>query len=93
MEEMEEVWRRLKLNDEEDSLIEIRQEMLSSMKLKGERSLVGKVWKVGKPLEFQEIGGNCFVIMFVNRRDKLEVLDGCPWLLDSHMFVLKEFDG
>ncbi|KAF5464598.1 hypothetical protein F2P56_014667 [Juglans regia] len=52
-----------------------------------------KVWKVGKPLEFQEIGGDCYVITFVNRRDKWKVLDGCPWLFDSYLFVLLDFNG
>ncbi|KAF5445531.1 hypothetical protein F2P56_034577 [Juglans regia] len=111
MEEMEEVWKRLKLNDEEDCPIEIRRGVCDSMEQKGERSLIGKiiserrigkevarsmmekVWKVGKPLEFQEIGGNCFVITFANRRDKWKVLDGCPWLFDSYLFVLLDFNG
>ncbi|XP_040994340.1 uncharacterized protein LOC121240882 [Juglans microcarpa x Juglans regia] len=111
MEEMEEVWRKLKLNDEEDCLIEVEKGVRGSMDLKGRRSLVRKiiserrigrkiarsmmekVWKVGKPLEFQEIGGNYFVITFVNRSDKMKVLDGCPWLFDSYLFVLLHFDG
>ncbi|KAF5450097.1 hypothetical protein F2P56_030474 [Juglans regia] len=111
MEEMEEVWKRLKLNDEEDCPIEIEKGVRGSTELKGEISLVGKiiserrigkevarsmmekVWKVGKPLEFQEIGGNCYVITFVNQRDKWKVLDGYPWLFDSYLFVLLDFNG
>ncbi|XP_042944558.1 uncharacterized protein LOC122278436 [Carya illinoinensis] len=111
MEDMEEVWRRLKLNDEEDGPIEIQNSDSSLLNLKSERSLVGKVismrrigkevirsmmeriWKVGKPVEFQEIGSNCYVITFVTRKDKVRVLDGRPWLFDNHLFVLKEFEG
>lgn len=52
-----------------------------------------KVWKVSKPLEFHEIGSNCFVITFVTCRDKLRVLDGCPWLFDNYLIVLKDFDA
>lgn len=55
--------------------------------------MMEKVWKFGKPLEFQEIGSNCFVITFVIRRVKLKVLDGCPWLFDNYLFVLLDFDG
>ncbi|XP_041026979.1 uncharacterized protein LOC121267185 [Juglans microcarpa x Juglans regia] len=105
------IWRRLKLNDEEEISIEVQKNMLGLTKGKGERSLVGKVlsdhrigrevvrsmmekvWKVGKPLKFHDIGSNCFVITFVNRRDKMRVLSGCPWLFDNHLFVLKDFDG
>ncbi|XP_041016206.1 uncharacterized protein LOC121258731 [Juglans microcarpa x Juglans regia] len=111
MEEIEEVWRKLKLTDEEDCPIEVGQGVHGSMDLKGRRSLIGKiiseriigrevarsmmekVWKVGKPLEFQEIGGNCFGITFVNRSEKMKVLDGCLWLFDNHLFVLLDFDG
>ncbi|XP_035551114.1 uncharacterized protein LOC118349691 [Juglans regia] len=52
-----------------------------------------KVWNVGKPLEFHDIGNTCFVISFVNRRDKVRVLNGCLWLFDNLLFVLKDFDG
>ncbi|XP_042988656.1 uncharacterized protein LOC122316186 [Carya illinoinensis] len=111
MEEMEEVWRRPKLNDEEDCPIEIQKKWTGVMRGKGDRSLIGKivlerrigkdtarimmerVWKVVKPLEFQEIDRNCYVITFVSRRDKLRVMNGCPWLFENHLFVLKEFDG
>ncbi|XP_042942757.1 uncharacterized protein LOC122276936 [Carya illinoinensis] len=111
MEEMEVVWRRLKLNDEEDCPIEIQKRWTGVMQGKEDRSLIGKivlerrigkdtartmmkrVWKVGKPLEFQEIDRNCYVITFASRRDKLRVMSGCPWLFDNHLFVLKDFDG
>ncbi|KAG2719693.1 hypothetical protein I3760_02G001800 [Carya illinoinensis] len=93
MEEMEEVWKCLKLNDEEEQPIEIQQNSIGALRLKGERSLVGKiisdrrigkevvrsmmekVWKVSKPLEFYEIGSNYFVITFVTRRCKMRVLE------------------
>ncbi|XP_042953524.1 uncharacterized protein LOC122290065 [Carya illinoinensis] len=111
MEEMEEVWKRLRLNDEEEQPIEIQQNTIGALRLKGERSLVGKiisdrrigkevvrsmmenVWKVSKPLEFYEIRSNCFITTFVTRRDKVRVLEGCPWLFDSYLLVIKEFDG
>lgn len=45
-------------------------------------------------MEFNEIGGNCYVITFVNQGDRDRVLDRCPWLYDNYLFffVLKMFD-
>lgn len=40
---MEEVWRRLELNDEEDCPIEIREEVRGTTKLKGDISIVERV--------------------------------------------------
>ncbi|KAF5445787.1 hypothetical protein F2P56_034811 [Juglans regia] len=109
MEELEEVWERLKLNEEENVPISINvgEEFLS----KAKRSLVGKIivdrtigkevvrrtmekiWSVGKPLVFHEFRANCFIIMFINSADRNRVLRGKPWLFDNHLFVLKLFDG
>lgn len=50
-----------------------------------------KIWKVDKSMEFHEIGANCFVITFANSNDKNKVLEGCLWLFDNYLFVLKFF--
>ncbi|XP_035541505.1 uncharacterized protein LOC118344579 [Juglans regia] len=105
---MEEVWDRLKLNEENMPIaINLGEEFLS----KAKRSLVGeiivdrtigkevarrtmeKIWRVGKPLVFHEFRANCFIITFVNPGDTNRVLRGKPWLFDNHSFILRMFDG
>ncbi|XP_041027018.1 uncharacterized protein LOC121267240 [Juglans microcarpa x Juglans regia] len=111
MEEIEEVWSRLRLNEEENTPIDVNGGEEESIRRRGERSLVGKIcsprrigkeivkatmekiWRVGKPLDFEEIGFNCFAITLASARDKSRVLEGCPWLFDNFLFVLKDFDG
>lgn len=39
------------------------------------------------------MGVNTFIITFKTHADKLKVMDGRPWLFDSHMFILQVFDG
>ncbi|KAF5472716.1 hypothetical protein F2P56_009410 [Juglans regia] len=55
-------------------------------------STMMKIWKVSKPLSFVEIRPNTFVITFVNQGDRRRKMEGCPWLFENHMFVLKLFD-
>lgn len=57
------------------------------------RLMMDKVWRVSKPMEFHEIEGNYFVITFANQSDRNRVLDGCPWLFDNLLFMMKMFDG
>ncbi|XP_040994394.1 uncharacterized protein LOC121240945 [Juglans microcarpa x Juglans regia] len=109
MENLEEVWDRLQLNEEENVSIEINLSEESGVKAK--RSLVGKIisnrviskevvrrtmekiWRVGKLLEFHEFRANSFIITFANPGDKNRVLGGKPWQFDNCLFVLKPFDG
>ncbi|XP_042974300.1 uncharacterized protein LOC122305841 [Carya illinoinensis] len=51
-----------------------------------------KVWKVSRPVAFQEFRSNCFILTFANLRDRSRILDGRPWQFDGHIFVLKVFD-
>lgn len=50
-----------------------------------------KVWRVSIQMEFNEIGGNCYVITFANQSDRDRVLDGCPWLYDNYLCVLNMY--
>ncbi|XP_042965921.1 uncharacterized protein LOC122299602 [Carya illinoinensis] len=111
MEEIEEVWSRLRLSEEENTPIVAIEGQKDSDRRRGERSLVGKIcttrrigkqtvkglmekiWKVSLPLDFEEISLNCFVITFASSRDKTRVLEGCPWLFENYLFVLRDYDG
>ncbi|KAF5481617.1 hypothetical protein F2P56_002257 [Juglans regia] len=111
MEEIEEVWSRIRLNEEENTLIEVNGGEDESIRRREERSLVGKIcstrrigkeivkstmekiWRVGKPLDFEEIVFNYFAISLASARDKSRVQEGCPWLFDNFLFVLKDYDG
>lgn len=111
MEDLEGIWEKLNLNEDENASIDLQLEDSKKISSRGKCSLVGKVcsnrkigreavfstimkiWKVSKPPSFVEIRPNTFVITFVNQGDKRRILEGCPWLFDNHMFVLKLFDG
>ncbi|XP_042950114.1 uncharacterized protein LOC122282228 [Carya illinoinensis] len=57
------------------------------------RSTMEKIWRVERHMEFQEIGNNSFIITFSSKKDKVEVMGGCPWLFDNYLFVLKDYNG
>lgn len=38
-----------------------------------------KIWKVSKPILFQDIKTNSFIIIFANERNHNRILGGKPW--------------
>lgn len=52
-----------------------------------------KVWENSRPFIFIDTCPNLFLVKFENHLDKQRVMQGCPWLFDSGLFFLKEFDG
>ncbi|XP_042958149.1 uncharacterized protein LOC122293721 [Carya illinoinensis] len=54
---------------------------------------MGKVWRISRRAKFQEVGANIFAIQFANEADKMRVMDGRPWLFDSHLFIILPFNG
>lgn len=55
-------------------------------------TIMTRIWRVSCPAKFQGVGRNLFVITFGTKEDKIRILEGRPWLFDSHLFVLKVFD-
>lgn len=56
-------------------------------------ALMVKVWKILGSLSISDVGKNLFVLEFQFKQDLLRVRRGCPWMIDRHLFVLKDFDG
>lgn len=50
------------------------------------------IWRVGKPLEFQQFKPKNFIITFANPGDKYRLMGGRPWLFKNYLFLLKMFD-
>lgn len=57
------------------------------------RKTMKKVWKMSSSVEFQGFSSKCFILTFANLRDKNRILEGRSCQFDSHIFILKSFDG
>lgn len=51
-----------------------------------------KIWRLSKPIVFQEVGKNCFVVIFNTNTDKQKIEEGRPWLFNNNLFILKPFE-
>jgi hypothetical protein len=57
------------------------------------RSTLIRWWKPKDYLSFKVMGGNLFLIEFMNPYDKIRVLEGRPWIFEGNLFSVADFDG
>lgn len=50
-------------------------------------------WKPSWTPSFNVLGGNLFLVDFVNERDKTRVLEGRPWVFKGNLFTVEDYDG
>lgn len=52
-----------------------------------------RIWKLGKPIRFHNMGARFMMIEFEDQSDKPRVLHDRPWNFDKCLILLKELDG
>lgn len=55
--------------------------------------VLSKLWRMEGRVTFKEVQDNLWLVKFLDGDDKHRVLEGRPWLFDSQIFVLQDFDG
>jgi len=56
------------------------------------RALMACLWKTSGNVVFKELHDNIWLIEFSTEANKRRVHEGCPWLFDRNVLVLKEVD-
>lgn len=56
------------------------------------KSTMAKAWKTSKPFTLVDIKPKLFVISFETTANRQKIINGRPWLFDSHLLALKPFD-
>jgi hypothetical protein len=51
---------------------------------------MARLWKTSGIVVFKELHENIWLIEFLSEADKRRVQEGCPWLFDRNVLVLKE---
>ena len=54
------------------------------------KNTMNQIWTISKHALFRPIENGLFVVQFASCRDKMKVLDGCPWTFDQHLVMLQE---
>jgi hypothetical protein len=56
------------------------------------RAFMARLWKTAGKVVFKELQDNIWLIEFSSEADKRRVLEGCPWLFDRSVLILKEVE-
>jgi hypothetical protein len=56
------------------------------------RAFMARLWKTASKVVFKELQDNMWLIEFASEADKRRVLEGCPWLFDRSVLILKEVE-
>lgn len=57
------------------------------------KNTMNQIWAISKHALFRPIENGLFVVQFASSRDKMRVLDGCPWTFDQHLVMLQKVEG
>jgi hypothetical protein len=52
-----------------------------------------RAWQPTGWVSFKTLGPNLFLIEFEHREDKIQIMEGRPWKVDSDLFSMADFDG
>jgi hypothetical protein len=50
-------------------------------------------WKPEGIPSFKVLGDNLFLVELETEKDKTRILDGRPWYVEGHLFVVEDYDG
>jgi hypothetical protein len=56
------------------------------------RAFMACLWKTSGKVTFKELHDNIWLIEFSTEADKRKVQEGCPWLFDRNVLILKEVE-
>jgi hypothetical protein len=56
------------------------------------RAFMAWLWKTTGKVAFKELEDNFWLIEFSSKTDKKRVQEGCPWLFDRNILILKEVE-
>ena len=57
------------------------------------RTTLIRGWKPSGTPNFKVLGDNMFLVDFSNKEDKINVLEGRPWVFACNLFVVEDYDG
>jgi len=56
------------------------------------KAFMARLWKTTGKVSFKELEDNYWLLEFSSEADKKRVLEGCPWLFDRNILVLREVE-
>jgi hypothetical protein len=56
------------------------------------KAFMARLWKTTGKVVFKELEDNIWLLEFSSEADKKRVLEGCPWLFDRNILVLREVE-
>ncbi|KAJ8452602.1 hypothetical protein Cgig2_004938 [Carnegiea gigantea] len=94
---LEDVWRNLKLIEDEDVVISLclygNLMTEKSFNARAVKTVLQNIWKPKKGVVIRDLGENLFAFLFFLAADKDTVLNDGPWAFDGWFPLLKEIDG
>ena len=64
-----------------------------SISLDALRKNMRMLWKPNKSIQISEVEEDLFLVEFGDSRDKMKVMDMCPWSYEKRLVLIQEFDG
>ena len=106
-EELEELWHKLSLTEDELSEIVVDKNWIDEAReawenclvlnervnLKTMKNVLSMIWKVSSCMVVKEVGERLFVFQFEDNMDKERVFMKQPWTINKSLLILANFDG